>query len=125
VILTVGVTFQDGPKPSRALIYCGQVFLEAAQVGIFFPECGDRTVFGFLVCVCDGRTHFLPSFQISGLRAEGEDVNELDCFSSGWVELFGLSCCRRPYARRVCVCALLCACHVWRKKKELEKMMMP
>lgn len=40
-----------------------------------------------------------------------------DCFSSGWVELFGLSCCRL-FARRLkslCMC-----CYACREVKELE-----
>lgn len=45
-----------------------------------------------------------------------------DCFSSGWVELFGLSCCRLPLARRldsVCVC-----CYVCMEERELVEMQM-
>ena len=47
-----------------------------------------------------------------------------DCFSSEWVELFGLSRCRLPFARHLrslwlCVCV---CCYVCREERELKKL---
>lgn len=99
VVLTKQLfSFNKGIKNSQSLI---DSTLGVSQTK-FAASRTSVTTYG-VDCCCVSGTERLKSGSVRGTdRGRGGERMQMrpDCFSSGWVELFGLSCCRLPFVRR-------------------------